>query len=331
MKIFVDKNRDWIPAFTGMTILRPCVVGIICIFFISIMIFRAPHAHARESYLHHDLKVTLAPTEHRITVIDSVTLPKDAPGEIAFTLHAGLKPSSPTPAVRIEKLQEKQGAVPLEQYEVVLPPGLRTFTVSYEGSIHHAVEQSGAEQARGFSDTPGTIAFDGVYLSGTSGWYPDFGPVLMTFDLEVKLPPLWDCVSQGSRSLHDRRDNAVFVRWNSPEPQDSIFLIAAQFTEYSKPAGNARAMVFLRAPDEGMANKYLDATVKYLELYGGLIGPYPYKKFALVENFWETGFGMPSFTLLGPTVLRLPFIVNTSYPHESLHNWWGNSVYPDFE
>ena len=34
-------------------------------------------------------------------------------------------------------------------------------------------------------------------------------------------------------------------------------------------------------------------------MYRGLIGPYPYQKFALVENFWETGYGMPSFTLLG--------------------------------
>jgi hypothetical protein len=62
-------------------------------------------------------------------------------------------------------------------------------------------------------------------------------------------------------------------------------------------------------------------------MFGKLLGPYPYAKFALVENFWETGYGMPSFTLLGGRVLRLPFIVTSSYPHEILHNWWGNGVY----
>ncbi len=62
-----------------------------------------------------------------------------------------------------------------------------------------------------------------------------------------------------------------------------------------------------------------------------LIGPYPYSKFALVENFWETGYGMPSFTLLGEKIIRFPWILSTSYPHELLHNWWGNSVYVDFE
>jgi hypothetical protein len=121
------------------------------------------------------------------------------------------------------------------------------------------------------------------------------------------------------------------VRWSSPEPQDNIYLIAAQFSEYARQAGQVTAMVFLRSPDRSLAGKYLEATARYLEMYSGLIGPYPYKKFALVENFWETGFGMPSFTLLGPKVIRLPFIINSSYPHEILHNWWGNSVYPVYE
>ncbi|HMM36114.1 MAG TPA: M20/M25/M40 family metallo-hydrolase, partial [Thermoanaerobaculia bacterium] len=51
---------------------------------------------------------------------------------------------------------------------------------------------------------------------------------------------------------------------------------------------------------------------------------------ALVENFWETGYGMASFTLLGPQVIRFPFILTSSYPHEILHNWWGNSVFVDY-
>ena len=36
-------------------------------------------------------------------------------------------------------------------------------------------------------------------------------------------------------------------------------------------------------------------------------------------------------TLLGSQVIRLPFILRSSYPHEILHNWWGNSVYPDYD
>jgi aminopeptidase N len=147
----------------------------------------------------------------------------------------------------------------------------------------------------------------------------------------VELPPDWDVVSQGERTEHLKKGYRTIVRWESPEPQDEIFLVAARFTEYTRRIGQVSAMAFLRAPDEGLANKYLEATTRYIAMYEKLIGPYPYKKFALVENFWETGFGMPSFTLLGTTVIRLPFIINSSYPHEILHNWWGNSVFPASE
>jgi hypothetical protein len=90
-------------------------------------------------------------------------------------------------------------------------------------------------------------------------------------------------------------------------------------------------MVFLRTPDPALAQKYLEVTEQYLEMYQKLLGPYPYPKFALVENFWETGYGMPSFTLLGSKIIRFPFILHSSYPHEILHNWWGNGVYVDRE
>ena len=40
---------------------------------------------------------------------------------------------------------------------------------------------------------------------------------------------------------------------------------------------------------------------------------------------------MPTYTLLGQGVLRLPFIPETSLGHEILHQWFGNSVYIDFQ
>ena len=95
---------------------------------------------------------------------------------------------------------------------------------------------------------------------------------------------------------------------------DEVFLIAAKFKEYSKKIGKVNVLAYLRTADESLANKYLETTSQYLEMYRQLIGPYPYSKFALVENFWETGYGMPSFTLLGEKVIRFPFILHSSYP-----------------
>lgn len=69
----------------------------------------------------------------------------------------------------------------------------------------------------------------------------------------------------------------------------------------------------------------------YLTLYEDLFGRYPFPKFAVVENFFPTGYGFPSYTLLGSQVIRLPFIIETSLGHEVAHSWWGNGVLVDCE
>jgi hypothetical protein len=280
--------------------------------------------------IHHDLEIVLQPTEHRLTAKDLVTVPAEYLPKLQFFLHRGLHPTSPTPGVQIEREMGRAGSAPLESFILTLPPEQNTFVLEYGGSINHRLEPYGKEQARGFRQTWGVISSEGVYLAGSSLWYPSFGEELVTFNLQVKLPREWDAVSQGERTLRVRRGGTTSVRWESPEPQEEIFIVAAPFLEYTRPVGRVEPMVFLRTPDEELANKYLEATVSYLAMYEKLIGPYPYKKFALVENFWETGFGMPSFTLLGPKIIRFPFILHSSYPHEILHNWWGNGVFPNY-
>jgi hypothetical protein len=208
-----------------------------------------------------------------------------------------------------------------------------SFTVSYNGAINFPLRQVGQEYARGQKDTVGSIGPDGVYLDRGSGWYPHApqgSGEKITFDLTVELPAGWDAVSQGARTEHRRNEDGTLVRYRCDKPQDSIWLVAGKYAEYTREAGNTEAMVFLREPDNDLAGKYLDATSQYIGMYEELIGPYPYGKFALVENFWETGYGMPSFTLMGPRIIRFPFILHSSYPHEILHNWWGNSVYIDY-
>ena len=284
--------------------------------------------------LHHDLRVTLQPAAHRLTVHDTITLPRGlAHGKgFRFSLHSGLAPRVLNDKATLEPVEQKAGvAASVEtQYLLTLAPGARDIQLEYGGEIFHALSDESAELARGMRDSVGMIASEGVFLNGASAWYPRFEDELVSFALEARLPKDWDTVSQGARTRHDVDGEMRVVRWEELHPQDEIYLLAAPFTEYSQTTDGVQAMVFLRTPDEALARTYLDATVRYTTMYSQLLGPYPYAKFALVENFWETGFGMPSFTLLGSKVLRLPFIVSSSYPHEILHNWWGNGVYVDF-
>ncbi len=287
-----------------------------------------PFAAAAET-LHHELQVTLQPEQHRLSVTDTITFPEPPRSPLQFHLHKGLTPITSQPGVIIEKKRVANNDILYDSYTATLPPGMRQLSLQYSGKIYHPLPSAEKEQARGIHSTPGIISSEGAYLSGTSYWYPVLDEnSLLSFDLTVELPDGWDAVSQGGRK--QPKDNAS-TRWRSPEPQEEIYLIAARFTRYERSAGRIDSEVWLRTPDEALANRYLDVTGRYLAMYEKLIGPYPYPKFALVENFWETGFGMPSFTLLGSRVIRLPFILHSSYPHEILHNWWGNGVYPDYD
>jgi hypothetical protein len=225
------------------------------------------------------------------------------------------------------------GGVPAALYELSRPSKIKgpwNFKLLYGGVIRHPVQATAAEYARGFSETPGTIEPQGVYLAGSSLWVPWFNNGLLTFRLTVGLAEGWDSVSQGRRTCKAPAGDKPETVWECPDPTEEIFLVAGPFTEYQRAAGTVSAMAYLRKPDPALAERYLTTTAAYLEMYQKLIGPFPYAKFALVENFWETGYGMPSFTLLGEKVIRFPFILHSSYPHELLHNYWGNGVYVDY-
>ena len=289
--------------------------------------------------LHHALQVRISPEQHTISVTDTITRTGTA-ATLEFELHPDLTPEVLTRGVRLEPVAEDNltaantTETPLKvtprRYRVVLPPGQQHFALRYRGRIEHALQPQSEEYAGGFRKTAGMIDGKGVFLAAESYWYPQVAGERLTFDLDLDLPPGWAGMTQGERVSRRSGETGTQEKWHCPHPQEEIYLIAGRFTEYARTADGVRDMVLLRAPDAALARQYLEAAAEYIRMYSRLIGPYPYAKFALVENFWETGYGMPSFTLLGPTVIRLPFILHTSYPHEILHNWWGNGVYVDY-
>lgn len=299
--------------------------------FTLVFVLFATNSHAASgSYLqqfpHHQLFVTLLPEQHALKVEDQVTVPRGSPRVINFTLHSGLNPTSIDAEI---KLIGKADEPFITQYSVELEQGRDTFMISYEGKIFHPLQQE-IRETRSFEITPGIISEEGVVLNEESGWYPRLelpqSKGKLNFTLDVEVPRHWRAISQGSQ----REAKHGGVTWQERTPQNGIHLIAGYFKQYDLSKDGVQAVIYLRTEDMAMARSYLDAAVRYINMYQKLIGPYPYAKFALVENFWESGFGMPSFTLLGSQVIRLPFIINSSYPHEILHNWWGNSVYVDY-
>jgi len=288
-----------------------------------------------QAQLHHRLEVQLNPQQHSIKVTDTITRADTAATSLEIHLHPDLAPELVGSAGQLKALPalnitaHAADMVP-RRYRVDLPAGQARFVLRYQGRIHHALRQQGEEYARGFRETPGMIDARGVFLAGQSYWYPQVTGERVSFDLHLQLPSGWSGMTQGERLARDAGEQPLQEHWRCASPQEEIYLVAGRFSEYTRTTDGVQAMVLLREPDPALAEQYLDATAEYVQLYNDLIGPYPYTKFALVENFWETGYGMPSFTLLGPKVIRFPFILHSSYPHEILHNWWGNSVYVDY-
>lgn len=291
---------------------------------------QATQTQFMQAVVEHDLSVRLNPQQHHLVVEDKITLPADAPQELIFSLHASLQAKTTTAGVEITPLRMRSKSL-YRLYKLSRPKQLNSFTLQYEGRINHPLQSRGKERAGGARSTPGIISEKGIFLAGSSHWFAQFNKYpYLRFNMHVELPSGWKSVSQGTRKQHETNNNITTEQWHSSTPQEEIYLIAAQFSEYRDHTDNILGQVFLRQPDEKLAQTYLDATARFIAMYEQLLGTYPYSKFALVENFWETGYGMPSFTLLGSRVIRLPFILYSSFPHEILHNWWGNGVFVDF-
>lgn len=301
------------------------------------LIFLSATVNTFSQVIHHDLNVKLSIQDKSIEVVDSVLIPNDIIKDksfVSFSLNKNLVPESLDKSIKITKIPADNAEAIFDKYTIGITnrgkEGL-LIPLKYSGIITEEISTGAAEYARGFSVTNGTISDSGVYLAGSTFWVPTFDEPLLSFNLTVMLRSDWNVVSQGDRIINQIKGDNRTIKYQCNNQTEEVYLISAAWTEYEKKAGDVLVQAFLRTPDSALATNYTDATSGYLNMYVELIGPYPYGKFALVENFWETGYGMPSFTLLGEKIIRFPWILSTSYPHELLHNWWGNSVYVDVD
>ena len=185
------------------------------------------------------------------------------------------------------------------------------------------------------TDNPGfgvsaTISETGSFLLAGAAWYPELVGSEASYRLTVTAPAGLIAVTAGRSLGHKDTQGKTVSAWEVTYPVEGLSLSVANYLVEEKPVGNVTAATYLLPQNSGLAGSYLEATAGYIKLYSDLIGPYPFQKFAVVENFFPTGYGFPSYTLMGGSVLRLPFIVHTSLGHEIAHCWWGNGVYVDY-
>jgi aminopeptidase N len=205
------------------------------------------------------------------------------------------------------------------------------FEINFQATFADPVENVQFSREKVGDEVRGTIGEQGAYLSPAAYYYPVGDEQLARFRVTVDSPDNWLAVSDGNPMSSVVENGRRIETFENPYVNDGLTVMAAPYVSRMETSEGVEVAAYFFEADTALAAGYVEAAAGYIKMYSDLIGSYPFKRFTIAENFFPTGYGFPAWTLLGQQVLRLPFIKATSLGHEVLHNWWGNSVYVDYE
>ncbi len=295
-----------------------------------LLLFSCSAVRAAPKSLHHDLQVSLSLHEKKIYGLDRISLNPNQASSLLFYL------SKKVHVTRVE-VNGSLVAFSFEEGRLHIPLALETrsgqvsASIAYEGVFDDPVPESPVNTDNPGYGVTGVISEKGSFLQAGSGWYPELPQGQATYRIRVDAPEGVLAVTLGKCLGHATNNGRTLSTYESKHPVEGLPLSAARYLVQEKAEDHVKAATYFFPGTAHLAEAYLDATIRYITLYEKLFGPYPFDRFAVVENFFPTGYGFPSYTLLGSSVIRLPFIIDTSLGHEIAHCWWGNGVYVDYE
>jgi aminopeptidase N len=255
----------------------------------------------------YELSLSFVPKEGRLIGTSKITI---EPGRELTLLFHGLEVTGTL--LRYESGRE-HALLPI-QHVLILPSTKtsRTLYLSYTKTIE--------------GDFDNLISPEGISL--TSNWYP-LPEQPMRFHVTAILPDHFSAILEADSFPLKRQGNTVSAAFSRPVT-NIHFAAGPYFVEKQQVREGLFVYSMFFKEDKELAGGYLQAAANYLNRYEKEFGPYPYNHYAIVANRLPTGYGMPTFTLLGQMVLRLPFIKETSLGHEIVHSWFGNAVDVDY-
>jgi len=302
--------------------------GLIIAAIVSCLLIPVPSALASPSIRHLDLRLLLEPEEGRLKGTAVLTIAPDGVSQLALLL---------APQARIESV-ELAGYPSFYDWHngrLSLPlPAARRWdeilvTVRYAATFGDALPESPAHSEDPTYGVAASVGPRGTFLAEGSGWYPELPGSRFLLRLYLEAPEGIEGVTSGVRVERGTRGGRSFSLWQTTTPRTGATLVAGPYRIREKVASGIPVSTYFYPEHAALAEGYLEAAAGYLKLYSDLFGPYPFPRFSVVENFFPSGYGFPGWTLLGSTVVPLPFIVETSLGHEIAHSWWGNGVRVD--
>ena len=331
-------------------VLRSYLIGLLSISIVHTWSVSALSAQEQVTNLHHTLSAELIPATHELVASDQIELEMNpqVPSvtfTLAHTLHVesiAMQTHSVSGGQRSQDevvpfTANRSPETTVQRIVVSLPRnhGRRVVLVmSYRGQINDPPREPRHLRFVTPSETAGHIGLEGVYLSGESQWYPDIIGSFSTYRVTAQIPQGWTVVASGRKEGETTSAGKTSSTWIVQDQSEAFTLVANKFVttsrEWNSPTGQRVELQTHFLPDNaGLADEYLDATTRYLNVYVRILGSYPFDKFAVVENFFASGLGLPSFTLLGSGSIKRHYIQPYALGHEIVHSWIGNSVFND--
>lgn len=202
------------------------------------------------------------------------------------------------------------------------------LSIFYEGPIYDPVVKERELQFIRGDQTYGLISPEGVYLSSVSHWYPGIPDSMAKFQVEATIPEPFRIVTQGEVVSENVKGGTWRSKWVDGLPAESLTLVAGKYSIKTRKVDGIKVSTYFFHEDDRFSEIFLNAAEEYLKIYSGLLGKYPYKKFDIVQNFFSSGYGFPTFTLLAPETIRQgkEFLRPGALDHEIVHSWWGHYV-----
>jgi len=306
---------------------------------------------AKLTFTEQSMEIVISPDEHMAKIENDVSFKaKESVNEIKFLINKDIK---------VRKIEQRDKSLSYslnKEFDITEYTGKSDSTLQDEYinaaelqislpnsqtedqfTLYYSLVASAEVDSAAFSreyiayEVKGYIGKRGVFISPSYFWYPTLPNNLSHFDILISTPDTLQILTQGKLLLDEVIDNTRQTNWKIDYPANGLHLVGSEYIVQEKKYKDVSIYTYFFPESQDLAESYLNACTRYLAMYEAIIGPYPFSKFAVVENFFPTGYGMPSYTLLGSQVIRLPFIIYTSLGHEVAHNWWGNSVYIDYD
>ncbi|MBP1698149.1 MAG: hypothetical protein H6Q41_3337 [Deltaproteobacteria bacterium] len=282
----------------------------------------------------HHLIIHIDPSKHLLNAEDrlEINIKWGRPRTLSFLLH---------PRLKISRIVDQRTGQPLhwsevgllgqaKRWDVFLQWGeeMPLLSIFYEGTIYDPiVKEKGLQFVKG-DQTLGLIGPEGVYLSNAAHWYPDRPDSMSKFVVEATIPEPFRIVTQGELISENPKEGLLRSKWVNELPADSLTLVAGRYSVKTRKVDGVKISTYFFHEEDRFSEVFLNGAEEYLRIYSDLLGSYPFKKFDIVQNFFSSGYGFPTFTLLAPEVIRQgkEFLRPGALDHEIVHSWWGHYV-----